>query len=178
MAFVWKITQFLYDHNHKTSDCRIKFVLICSLPGSIFFYKTLFALLVPFTQISGVIGVKRTSNLYFSYNTRKMPHFVTFLFFNLISFYYHNMNTKDTYTYQFLLPTSEYPNLPERLKYTMTLRNFTCQELADVLFITPSTICSYRTGRRSPDVTTLRLLCQALQVSADFLIGLDDKIEL
>lgn len=107
-----------------------------------------------------------------------MPHFVTFLFWGYISFYYHIMNTKDKHTYQFLLPTSEYPNLPERLKYTMTLRNFTCQELADVLFITPSAVCSYRTGRRSPDVATLRLLCQTLRVSADFLIGLDEKIEL
>ena len=103
---------------------------------------------------------------------------MTFLFFLLFFFYTVLMNTKDTQTYPFILPTSEYPNLPERLRYTMTLRHITNAELAELLFVSPSTICSYRTGTRSPDISTLRLLCKALHVSADFLIGLDEILEL
>jgi transcriptional regulator with XRE-family HTH domain len=39
------------------------------------------------------------------------------------------------------------------------------------MFVSPSTISGYRTGRRSPTVADLAAIVQILNVSADYLIG-------
>ena len=88
------------------------------------------------------------------------------------------MNTPYNQVYPFKLPTTEYPNFPERLKYTMSLRNCSVAELAESAYVSRSTICGYRKGSRCPDIRTLRLLCVALNVSSDFLIGLREDIYL
>ena len=74
--------------------------------------------------------------------------------------------------YPFKLPTKEYPDFPERLRYMMTLRNCTVADLAKYVYVSKTTICNYRSGARCPDIPTLRRLCLTLNVSADFLIGL------
>lgn len=88
------------------------------------------------------------------------------------------MNTKAKRKYPFTLPTTEYPNFHERLCYTMTLRNCSVADLADALYISKSAVCGYRTGHRHPDLRTLKLICQTLHVSADFLLGLEEEIYL
>lgn len=88
------------------------------------------------------------------------------------------MNTRTNQLYPFKLPTTEYPDFSERLKYTMSLRNCSVAELAECAYVSRSTICGYRKGSRSPDIRTLRLLCVALDVSSDFLIGLREDIYL
>ena len=44
-------------------------------------------------------------------------------------------------------------------------------QLANAMFVSPSTISGYRTGRRSPTVADLAAIVQILNVSADYLIG-------
>ena len=73
--------------------------------------------------------------------------------------------TKEEKKYQFF---------GNRLQQIMLIRNIQSLELADALFVTPSTISGYRTGRRSPDVEQLSLIAQKLEVSADYLLGLCD----
>lgn len=74
------------------------------------------------------------------------------------------------------ISTNEYPAFSDRLKIAMQLRDCSVSELAVISFLTPSTISAYRTGIRSPNVETLRILAKNLDVSADFLIGLREEI--
>lgn len=73
--------------------------------------------------------------------------------------------------------TTEYPPFSERLKYVMELREYNTQKLADRLYLTYSTVSGYRTGARCPDLEVLRQLSIILDVSADYLLGLNDHIK-
>lgn len=64
----------------------------------------------------------------------------------------------------------------ERLVFTMNVRNISNKELADAVFVAPSTISSYRTGHRVPDLQQLALLSTTLKVTTDYLLGLSDSI--
>jgi len=79
-------------------------------------------------------------------------------------------------TYPLRISTKEYPDFSDRLKVAMQIRDCSIEELAATSFLTKSTISCYRTGQRSPNVNTLRLLAKNLDVSADFLIGLNEYI--
>ena len=79
-------------------------------------------------------------------------------------------------TYPLKFSTKEYPQFSDRLKIAMQLRNCTIDELATDSYLTHSAICGYRSGQRSPNVDTLRIIAQNLDVSADFLIGLQEYI--
>lgn len=68
----------------------------------------------------------------------------------------------------------KYYRFGSRLQHVMLVRDMQNFELADALFVAPSTISGYRTGRRSPDVEQLALLARELHVSADYLLGLCD----
>lgn len=68
----------------------------------------------------------------------------------------------------------KYQFFGSRLQQIMLIRDIQNFELAEALFVTPSTISGYRTGRRSPDVEQLSLIAQKLEVSADYLLGLCD----
>lgn len=71
---------------------------------------------------------------------------------------------------------NEYPSFSDRLKLAMTLRECSVEELAASSYLTKSTICGYRSGSRSPSIEILRILAENLDVSADFLIGMQDTI--
>lgn len=79
-------------------------------------------------------------------------------------------------TYPLKISTNEYPHFSDRLKVAMQIRNCSVEELAASTYVTKSAICGYRAGYRSPNVETLRLLAQGLDVSSDFLIGLKEDI--
>lgn len=53
----------------------------------------------------------------------------------------------------------------------MYKQNISNIQLANAMFVSPSTISGYRTGRRSPTVADLAAIVQILNVSADYLIG-------
>lgn len=86
------------------------------------------------------------------------------------------MNTKEK-DYETNFQT-EYPTFSERLNYAMQIRSFTNQKLGDCLFITASAVSGYRTGKRSPNPEVLARICRELSVSADYLLGLSDQIDL
>lgn len=64
----------------------------------------------------------------------------------------------------------------ERLISAMTLRDISNKQLAQKIFVAPSTISSYRTGHRIPNIEQLILISTTLQVSSDYLLGLSDTI--
>lgn len=61
-----------------------------------------------------------------------------------------------------------------RLRYNMELRQMSVRELADALYVSPSTISAYRTGRRLPNIQMLSAIAGVLHLSTDYLLGLTD----
>ena len=64
---------------------------------------------------------------------------------------------------------NKYKDFGDRLSLIMYKQNISNIQLA--MFVSPSTISGYRTGRRSPTVADLAAIVQILNVSADYLIG-------
>ncbi len=62
-----------------------------------------------------------------------------------------------------------------RLKEVMFRQNISNRELAQKMFVTPSTISDYRNGRRAPSIDNLAALSRILHVSADYLIGVSNE---
>lgn len=85
------------------------------------------------------------------------------------------MNTKQQ-IYPIKIPINEYPDFCDRLKITMQLRCCSVEELAKMTYLSKAAICGYRKGTRTPNVVILRLIAKALNVSSDFLIGLNEYI--
>ena len=65
--------------------------------------------------------------------------------------------------------------LGERLNKLRQERGLTQQELADLFHISNSTISSYVTGNRIPDVEFLLKLSKFYNISSDYIIGLSDS---
>jgi len=65
--------------------------------------------------------------------------------------------------------------LGERLNKLRQERGLTQQELADLFHISNSTISSYETGNRIPDVEFLLKLSKFYNISSDYIIGLSDS---
>ena len=63
---------------------------------------------------------------------------------------------------------NKYKDFGDRLSLIMYKQNISNIQLANAMFVSPSTISGYRTGRRSP---TVAAIVQILNVSADYLIG-------
>ena len=49
------------------------------------------------------------------------------------------------------------------------------RELADKIGVCKQCISEYKSGRTFPSIQTLRLICEALEVSADYLLGLENE---
>ncbi len=86
------------------------------------------------------------------------------------------MNTNDTNFYPLKVPTNEYPEFSDRLKIAMRIRECSIDQLAQSTYLSRTAICGYRNGTRMPNLTILRLIAKHLDVSADFLIGLEEYI--
>jgi transcriptional regulator with XRE-family HTH domain len=67
-----------------------------------------------------------------------------------------------------------YPRFADRLDYAMHLRDFNNLRLARSIYVSPSAISAYRNGTRQPNFEVLRSISLALDVSADFLLGLSE----
>lgn len=66
---------------------------------------------------------------------------------------------------------NKYKDFGDRLSLIMFQQNISNIQLANAMFVSPSTISGYRTGRRSPTVADLASMVRILNVSADYLIG-------
>lgn len=64
--------------------------------------------------------------------------------------------------------------LSERLRYIRESQDKIQQDVADFLGITRPAYCSYETGRRRPDHTTIAKLATFFHVSTDYLLGNSD----
>lgn len=53
-------------------------------------------------------------------------------------------------------------------------QNFTQEELANRIGVTPQALSQYERGMRYPDIDILRALCNVLGVSSDYMIGTDE----
>ena len=58
-----------------------------------------------------------------------------------------------------------------RLKQIMDRKNITCAKLAECAGLNIDTIINYRFGRSEPKVSLLQKLCKALNVSPNYLMG-------
>lgn len=62
----------------------------------------------------------------------------------------------------------------DRIKELRLKKNFSQQRLADILDVNKQTISQYERGIRFPTKENLEALCDAFNVSSDYLLGRDD----
>ena len=65
-------------------------------------------------------------------------------------------------------------NFAQRLKALRTKHGYTQSGLAALLGISTSAVGMYEQGRREPDNTLLKRICEVFEVSTDYLLGHDD----
>ena len=65
----------------------------------------------------------------------------------------------------------------DRLKLALVKRGMNQYELADMVYVSHSTISQYVNGERGKKYAPLVDICKALNVSADYLLGLSDEME-
>ncbi|MCI7061412.1 MAG: helix-turn-helix domain-containing protein [Lachnospiraceae bacterium] len=66
----------------------------------------------------------------------------------------------------------------ERLRDLRHEKHMTQKQLADKLDLSKGTISAYEQGKKYPSIEVLIKLCNILQVSADYLLGLSDDMQL
>jgi transcriptional regulator with XRE-family HTH domain len=62
----------------------------------------------------------------------------------------------------------------ERLKAARVLRDITQKELSNTCGIDASQIANFELGNRNPSLNNLKKLCESLNVSADYLLGISE----
>lgn len=62
-------------------------------------------------------------------------------------------------------------DFPKRLRQIMDEKNITCTALSERAGLNIDTIINYRLGRSEPKVSLLQKLCKALNVSPNYLMG-------
>lgn len=63
---------------------------------------------------------------------------------------------------------------PERLKEVLNANKISQSELAKRIAMSQDAVNAYCTGKRKPPIDVLVLICEALNESADYLLGLTD----
>lgn len=66
--------------------------------------------------------------------------------------------------------------LGKRLQYVRTVRHMTQSQLAESSKLPASSIAHIENGDRQPNSATLMSLCKSLDCSADYLLGLTNRI--
>ena len=69
-----------------------------------------------------------------------------------------------------------WPDLARRLRMAMTVRDITSADLMRTTTMGSGQISEYLNGHQEPGATRIVHLCKALNVSADFLLGLSDEM--
>ena len=62
----------------------------------------------------------------------------------------------------------------ERLIEELKASKYTQKEIANALGITESNLTNWKKGENAPSLETFYRLCVLLEVSADYLLGIDD----
>ena len=62
-----------------------------------------------------------------------------------------------------------------RLKELRKEKNLTQKELAQIFSTTDDSIFSWEKGRSQPSIDTIRKFCEFFEVSADYLLGIEDE---
>ncbi len=62
----------------------------------------------------------------------------------------------------------------QKLKHVLEERQMMQKELASKAGLTEGTVCRYISGRRIPRTMELIEICKALNISADYLLGLSE----
>ncbi len=62
----------------------------------------------------------------------------------------------------------------EKLKQLRTDKGLTLKAVADALNIKASTYSNYEQGIREPSMLTVKRLCRYFEVSADYLLGIEE----
>ena len=88
------------------------------------------------------------------------------------------MKGKPQQIYYIKVKTTSNSSFPERLQYAMDVRDFTQQTLAERIFVARTTVNGYCTGYRMPSCELLRSIAIVLNVTTDYLLGLDDCIKI
>lgn len=65
----------------------------------------------------------------------------------------------------------------DRLRFIRERRKMSQSDLARAADMEPSAIAHFEAGRRKPGLDSLRALCKGAMVSADYLLGLSERIE-
>ena len=66
-------------------------------------------------------------------------------------------------------------NLAERIKNSRTNKHYTQKELAELLNVKSTTVSGWELGRNEPSIETLKTLAQKLNVSFDYLAGVNGQ---
>lgn len=61
------------------------------------------------------------------------------------------------------------------LKIARQKKGLKQKELGDLIDVSPKTISNYEAGVRDPDVKTLMKIARVLEVTIDYLVGLEEK---
>ena len=69
-------------------------------------------------------------------------------------------------------------NFGGRLSYVMSLRGIRQKELAKAAEVTEATVSRYVNNKRSPDIDFIRTIVSILNVSADYLLGFSENINI
>ena len=62
-----------------------------------------------------------------------------------------------------------------RLHIAMMARNMKQKDIVEKTGITAATLSSYSQGHRQPTLVSIKLIAEALDVSSDYLIGLEES---
>lgn len=62
----------------------------------------------------------------------------------------------------------------KRLSEELKAKSMTRQDLADLIDVTAEMVTQYLTTKKLPSLETFAKICQALEVSADYMLGLKD----
>lgn len=65
--------------------------------------------------------------------------------------------------------------LGERIKQARVDAGLTQQQLGDIVNVNKSTIAGYESGNREPDALKIIKIAKALNVTGDYLLGIDDE---
>lgn len=68
-------------------------------------------------------------------------------------------------------------NLAERIKNARTNKHYTQKELAELLNVKSTTVSGWELGRNEPSIETLKNLAQKLNVSFDYLAGVNGQAQ-
>ncbi len=62
----------------------------------------------------------------------------------------------------------------KRLSEELKAKSMTRQDLADLIDVTAEMVTQYLTTKKLPSLETFAKICKALEVSADYMLGLKD----